>query len=99
MGRILSSRLRDDGKVVFEVCVDYDEAISLNGHMENVHLFSDNTALTKTNMSERGRNEATKYFLIPKQLRENIKFNQEVSCQKLETGSRIMFIYSFMKHK
>ena len=31
MGSIVSSKIRNDGKVVFEVVVDYDEALQLQG--------------------------------------------------------------------
>ena len=66
MGAILSSRMKDDGKIVFEISVDYEESIQLQGHMDNVHLFSENASDIETNISQRGKNEATKYFLIPK---------------------------------
>ena len=39
MGTILSSRMKDDGKIVFEISVDYEESIQLQGHMDNIHIF------------------------------------------------------------
>ena len=99
MGNIISSRLRDDGKVVFEVAVDYDEAKQLHGHMDKVFLFSENNAQIESNLSKRGKNEATKYFLVPKQLRHDLAFDGKVQCQKVETSSRIMFIYLIDKSK
>jgi hypothetical protein len=99
MGSILSSRIKDDGKVVLEVLMDYDEAIQLRGHMDNVHLFSENVVNVKTNLSQRGKNDATKYFLIPRELRKNLRFSIEVMCQRLETKSNIFFIYTIDKLK
>lgn len=93
MGTILSSRMKDDGKVVFEVCVDYEEATQLKGHMENVHLFSENVKQLETHISTRGKNEATKYFLIPKELRKNLQFNKSLNCQKLDTKTKTIFVY------
>lgn len=93
MGTILSSRMKDDGKVVFEIAVDYDESVQLKGHMDNIHIFSENVTDIKTNISQRGKNEATKYFLIPKELRKDLKFDAKTTCQKIETKTKTIFIY------
>ena len=99
MGHILSSKVTSDGKVVFSVCMDHEEALHLQGHIDNIHLFSDRTASIKTNLSMRGKNSATKYFLIPRELRHNIKFSGEVNCQKIETRNKLIFIYIVDKHQ
>ncbi len=93
MGVILGSRVRDDGKVIFEVLLDQDEAIHLKGHMDNIHVFSENAAEIETNISQRGKNEATKYFLIPKTLRHGLTFDESVKCQKIDTKTRTIFVY------
>lgn len=93
MGKILGTKTTKEGKVVFEVEVDYEEALQLKGYIDNIFLFSEDTADIKTNLSTRGKNEATKYFLIPRELRENIKFNEKVKCQKIETSTKLIFIY------
>lgn len=98
MGSILSSRRLDNGKVVYEVCLDYEEIMQLRGHMDGVYLFSDNVADFKTRISGRGKNEATKYFLIPKQLRKDLKLNAKISCQRLETKTKVVFIYTIDKY-
>ena len=36
--------MKDDGKIVFEVSLDYEEATQLKGYMDNVHIFSENVA-------------------------------------------------------
>ena len=99
MGEIISQKVRDDGKVVVEVCLDYEEALQLKGHMDKVHIFSEHISDIDTNMSQRGKNEATKYFLIPKQLRKELKFTENITCQKIEGDSRVFFIYSADKKK
>ncbi len=93
MGKILGTKTTKEGNVIFEVELDYDEALQLKGHIQNVHVFSEDVADIKTNLSQRGKNEATKYFLIPRELRSNLKFNEKVKCQKLETESKIIFVY------
>ncbi len=93
MGSILGSKITKDGKVVFEVIMDYEESLQLKGHIKNIHVFSEDVADIRTNLTGRGKNEATKYFLIPRELRKNIKLTDKVKCQKIETDSKIVFIY------
>ncbi len=93
MGTILGSKTTKDNKIIFEVEMDYEEALRLKGYIKNVHVFSEDAAEIKTNLSQRGTNEATKYFLIPRELRNNLVFNEEVKCQKIDTGTKIIFIF------
>ncbi|MCP3683460.1 MAG: hypothetical protein GY861_12305 [bacterium] len=97
MGTILSTKLKGTRKVVFEVLMAYEEAVQLQGHMDNVHVFSENITELKTNISTRGKSGATKYFLIPRELRKNIDFDNEINCQKIELKEKIIFIYSVNK--
>ena len=98
MGSIISSKLREDGKVVFEVVLDYDEAIQLQGHMDNVYLFSENISSIRTGISQRGKNESTKYFLIPRTLRKDLNFNSDVHCLKVDTKTKFAYIYLVDKY-
>jgi hypothetical protein len=93
MGTILSSEMKEDGKIIFEVSLDYDEAVQLKGHMDNVHVFSHNVAEIETSISQRGKNESTKYFLIPKAFRKELKYDAKTTCQKVETKAKTIFIY------
>ncbi|MCA9478650.1 MAG: hypothetical protein KC535_05880 [Nanoarchaeota archaeon] len=99
MGTILSSKLREDGKVVLEVSLDQEEALQLRGHYDLIHVFTEHVEGVGAQISGRGKNEATKYFLIPKNLRTkfNLKSNTPVHCQKLETPTKIIFVYTIDK--
>jgi len=97
MGNILSAKIAKDNKVVFEIEVDYNESLKLGGHIKNVHVFSEDAADIKTNLSQRGTNEATKYFLIPRELRNNLRFDEKVKCQKMETDSKNIFVFMVNK--
>jgi len=99
MGSIIGIKTTKEDKVIVEVEMDYEESLQLKGHIKNIHLFSEDSAEIKTNLSQRGTNEATKYFLIPRELRENLKFEEKVKCQRLETDSKIIFIYVVDKIK
>jgi len=93
MGRIIGIKTLKEDKVLVEVEMSYPESLRLKGHIKNIHLFSEDSAEIKANLSQRGTNEATKYFLIPKTLRSGLKFNEKVKCQRIDSGSKIIFIY------
>ncbi|MFH1637139.1 MAG: hypothetical protein ABIB71_01810 [Candidatus Woesearchaeota archaeon] len=93
MGEIIRSENRGNGKVMFEILVDYSEAIELQGNAKNVHIFSEDVIGLESGVSLRGKNESTKYFLIPKQLRKGLKFNSSISCQKIDAKTKIFFVY------
>ena len=92
MGKIISSKRSDNG-ILFEVEVDYDEATILQGHYDDIHLFTEKIADFETNISSRGKNSVTKYFLIPRNLRKNVDYKCPVNCQKIETEEKIIFVY------
>ncbi len=93
MGTILSTKMTKDDRVVFEIEMDYEDSLKLKGHIKNIHVFSEDAAEIRTNLSQRGTNEATKYFLIPRELRDGLNFNKNVKCQKIETDSRKVFVF------
>ncbi|NOZ80990.1 MAG: hypothetical protein GXP63_04925 [DPANN group archaeon] len=93
MGTILSSKTKEDGSVIFEVVVDYEEALQLQGRLNNVHLFSEDIASIETKIAPRGKNEATTYFLMPRELRKNLTLTKKAHCQKIETKTKIIFLY------
>lgn len=99
MGQIVGIRTTKDDKVVVELQMDYEESLKLRGHIKNIHMFSEDAAEIKTNLSQRGTNEATKYFLIPRELREDLTFNEKVKCQRIDTDTRIIFVYMVDKIK
>lgn len=96
MGTIIQAR-KEGTKIVSEVLTDYEEYLQLRGHLDNIRLFSENASQIQTNISQRGRNYATKYFLIPRQFRKGFKFNNVTSCQKLDFDDKVIFVYVINK--
>ena len=92
MGKIISAKRNGKG-VLFEVEVDYDEATMLKGHYDAVHLFTERIAEFETNISSRGKNSVTKYFLIPRNLRKTVDYRCPVNCQQIDTKDKMIFIY------
>jgi len=99
MGQILSSKVTSDGKVIFTISTDPKEALQLQGHIDNIHIFSEKNAAINTHISLRGKNEATKYFLIPRELRNTLNFNNKVKCQRIDSKDKTIFIYVVDKYQ
>jgi hypothetical protein len=93
MGTILGTKMTKDNKVVFEVEMDYEDSLNLKGHVKNIHIFSEDASEIRTNLSQRGAKEATKYFLIPRKLRDDLSFSKSVKCQSIETETRKIFVF------
>ncbi len=95
VGIILSSRRHDaDGdRVVVELLMKNEEMKQLRGEMNDVHLFAERVSHVPSRVSLRGKNEATKYFLIPRQLRKDLAIRGKVSCQRLDNDGRSVFVY------
>lgn len=93
MGSITSSRVRQDGKVVFEVVMDYEESLNLKGHFDNIHIFSEEIADKESVISIKGLSDSTRYLLIPKELRKGINIDGKVKCHRIDTRTKTMFIY------
>ena len=92
MGTIISSRIREDGKVVYEVVLDSGESLQLKGHMNDVHLFSDNNLDVHSRLTKRGKNDATMYLLVPRAFRNGLKESSNVRCQIAKTANRRFLI-------
>ena len=98
MGSIINSKTSKDS-IVFSVKMALDEALRLEGHVNDIHIFSGGVDGIKTNLSGRGKNESTKYFLVPRELRKDIKFSltKQVMCQRIDTKDHFMFVYLINK--
>ena len=97
MGEIRCIRKGKSGNFIVEVEMESSEITKLKGFLTNVHLFSEDSPDILTRLSQRGIREATKYFLVPKELRKNFNLEGDVHCQRLEFGDNIFFIYCVKK--
>jgi hypothetical protein len=94
MGAILCSRRWNaDEKIVVEVLMDKEEYLQLKGQMDGICLFSEHIATVPSKVSLRGRNDATKYFLVPRQLRRQLAVHGEITCQRIEHAGKSIFVY------
>jgi hypothetical protein len=79
--------------------IDREEALQLRGNLDKIHIVSEDAADIKSRISLRGKNDATKYFLIPKEFRDNMKKSKEVECQKLNSHSKSIYVFYVDKLK
>lgn len=94
MGTILGSKIREDGKVIYEVLLDADESLQLRGHVHNVHLFSDNNAEAHSRLTRRGKNDATMYLLVPKEFRAGLEDSMNARCQIIKEENKTFFVFT-----
>ncbi|MGM5481310.1 MAG: hypothetical protein ACQESE_02770 [Nanobdellota archaeon] len=96
MAVMLSSKVRRDSseKLVVELELDTDEYRNLQGHVDNLHVFAEEALYTPARVSMRGKNEATKYFLIPRNLRKGLHIYGNVACNRLQSpDGKQIFVY------
>lgn len=93
MGTIISTEKRDDDKINLTVAVTRREAINLKGEMDNVIVLADSNISKESKISKRGNKDATKYFLIPKEQREDLRPESVVHCQRLDVKGKTYFVY------
>lgn len=94
MAEILNIIKGEGDKMIVEVEMDYKDYLLLKGKMKDVHVFAEDALNINTNFSKRGTNDATKYLLVDKTLREGLTFEEKVMCQRLYLNGKIFFIYS-----
>jgi len=84
---------RYEKHVVLSIKLDMDELTALKGRVDDIHLVPEENAEVKSNVYEKGKNGNTKYLLIPKSIRENIKIGKEASCLKICSKNKVVLAY------
>jgi hypothetical protein len=86
-----------EGKYAFLVSANHADWKALKGSIHNLHFISEEHATVKATLLERGRKGSSKYWLIPKCLREGVMIPKETPCLKTESSDKI--IYAFIVDK
>jgi hypothetical protein len=98
MGEIISSKVLPNNNFVYKILLDADETLNLKNGFRNVGLFSQELFEKEAKIIERGRKNSVKYFEIPFSLRfRKKKIHEKISYQKLESHSKIFYIYVIKK--
>lgn len=98
MARVISLKNVAENKYIYEIELDSDEAKQINGSIKNLVLFSEGDFCSETNISKRGKDGRTKYFLIPKNVRKRTSLSDKrIICQRLDLKNKTFFIYAVDK--
>ena len=97
MGKILQLKNKNAENVEVTLELSQREIEKLSGNMNKIHLFSEENLNIKTKVVQRGRRESTKYFLMPKEFRKDIRAAGITECSKIETKNRNLYIFAVDK--
>ena len=97
MGKILQVKNKNAENVEVTLELSQREIEKLAGNMNNIHIFSEDTLDTLTKVVQRGRRDSTKYFLMPKEFRKDIRAAGLTQCSKIETKTRNLYIFAVDK--
>ncbi len=99
MGEIISSKITPNN-IIYKILLENDEVLALKNAIKNIHFFAADLCNKEAKIIERGKNGVTKYFYIPFNLRfRKKKAYKKISYQKLETHSKVFYIYVIDKGK
>lgn len=98
MSKIISIKRINDDKIQATLELSSKEYELLSGKLEKMHLFSENNLEYNTRLVQRGKRESTKYLLMPKDLRTGVGPSNNVSCNKIETKTKNIFVFSVNKY-
>lgn len=98
MGKISGIKAINDEKVIVNLELNTKELLWLQGNLNKVHIFAEKNLTFETRLIKRGKRESTKYFLLPRELRDGVTPAGAILCNKIETKSKNMFIFSVPKY-
>lgn len=99
MASVIESKQK--GNHLFVVLkLDMEEAISFSkGMLSRIHLIPEDSHFVKSAVYEKGKKGNTKYFLVPKELRKDVKMQKKISCVKLDATDKIIWAFFMDKFK
>ena len=98
MGKIEDIKKLEDQRIFLNLEISTMQLSWLKGHLAKMHVFSENNLEHQTRLIKRGKRESTKYFLLPKGLRDGVIPSANVNCNKIETNDRHIFIFAVPKY-
>lgn len=97
MGKITNIRSTSKDKVQVTLDMTQSEVMWLAGNLDKMFLFSNKNLETRTRLVQRGKRDSTKYFLMPKELRDDVIPSNSVMCTRMEDQKNCLFIFSVPK--
>ena len=97
MSKILSVKTAPNQKAILTIEVSEKELLWLKGNIEKIHIFSENNLENIARLVQRGKREATKYFLLPREFRNGILTSNSIRCTQIEKNNKCFFIFEVKK--
>ena len=97
MGDILNILNKSDDKVEVTLTIDREYLKNLKGNLDKLHLFSENVLEYDSKLVSRGKDESTKYLLIPKEINYDVFARDDVNYGVIEKEDKYLFIFSVNK--
>lgn len=93
MGKIRSTRRLKNDNVLVELECSQEEMFTLKGVYEDLFLFSENLIVGDTFIRGKGKNNSSKYFLIPLAFKNAFDNAQKVKYQVIEEKNKLLFVF------
>ncbi len=97
MGEILNIVNKSDDKVEVTLSLDREYFKKLKGNLDKIHLFSEDVLDYESKLVSRGKDDSTKYFLIPKEINSEVLARDDINYSVIEESNKYLFIFSVNK--
>ncbi|NQZ85759.1 MAG: hypothetical protein HRU03_08625 [Nanoarchaeales archaeon] len=97
MGKIINILNKSDDVVHLTIEFDRDYFKNLRGSLNNIHLFCDGIMIYNSKVVSVGKNNSTKYFLIPKEINSEIFAREDIKYSVIEMTNKFYFLFSVDK--
>jgi hypothetical protein len=98
MGELINSKILTNNNIIYKILLEKEETLALKNAIKNINIFSADLCNIEAGMIKRGKNGVTMHFEIPFKLRfRKKKTHNKISYQKLETPTKIFYIYVIKK--
>jgi hypothetical protein len=97
MGKVINVTTERD-KIVLKLEITSKEYSYLKGELEEVNIFADRNLEIETRLVKRGKHDSTKYFLVPKAFKEDLKKSNSIMCNRIEKKTKTLYIFDVEKY-
>jgi hypothetical protein len=97
MGEILNIINKGEDKVEVTLCLDRTYFKKLRGSLDKIHLFSEDILDFESKLVSRGKDESTKYLLIPKEINSEVFAREDVTYSVIDDSDKLFLIFAVNK--
>ena len=97
MGEILNIVNKVEDKIEVTLSLDRSYFKKLKGSLDKIHLFSEDVLDFDSKLVSRGKDESTKYLLIPKEINSEIFAREDVTYSVIEEPDKLFLIFAVNK--